>query len=62
MSEYVLITLNVIEYADVYLKKQSAEYARIILNVSDEVHSIRSLILLSSYQDRRIQNTVKHFR
>ena len=62
MSEYALITLNVIEYADVYLKKQSAEYARIILNVSDEVHSIRSLILLSSYQDRRIQNTVKHFR
>ena len=62
MGEYALITLNVIEYADVYLKKQSAEYARIILNVSDEVHSIRSLILLSSYQDRRIQNTVKHFR
>ena len=62
MSEYALITLNVIEYADVYLKKQSAEYARIILNVSDAVHSIRSLILLSSYQDRRIQNTVKHFR
>ena len=62
MSGYALITLNMIEYADVYLKKQSAEYARIILNVSDEVHSIRSLILLSSYQDRRIQNTVKHFR
>ena len=62
MSEYALITLNVIEYADVYLKKQSAEYTRIILNVSDAVHIIRSLILLSSYQDRRIQNTVKHFR
>ena len=62
MGEYALITLNVIEYADVYLKKQSAEYARIILTVSDAVHSIRSLILLSSYQDRRIQNTVKHFR
>ena len=61
MSEYALITLNVIEYADVYLKKQSAEYARIILNVSDAVHSIRLLSLLSSYQDRRIQNTVKHF-
>ena len=61
MSGYALITLNMIEYADVYLKKQSAEYARIILNVSDAVHSIRSLILLSSYQDRRIQNTVKHF-
>ena len=62
MSEYALITLNVIEYADVYLKKQSAEYARIILNVSDAVHNIRSLNLLSSYQDRCIQNTVKHLR
>ena len=43
MSEYPLIMLNMIEYADVYLKKQSTEYARIILNVSDAVHSIRSL-------------------
>ena len=51
-----------IEYVDVYLKKQSAEYARIILNVSDVVYGIRSLNLLSSYQDRRIQNTVKNFR
>ena len=50
------------EYADVYLKKQSAEYARTILNVSDAVHSIRSLNLLSSYWDKRIQNTVKHLR
>ena len=33
-----------IEYVDVYLKKQSAEYARIILNVSDAVYGIRSLI------------------
>ena len=60
MSGYALITLNMIEYADVYLKKQSAEYARIILNVSDAVHSIRSLNLLSSYWDKRIHNTVKH--
>ena len=54
MSEFALITLNMIEYAVVYLKKQSAAYAR-ILNVSDEVHGIRSLYkLLSSYRDRRI--------
>ena len=32
-----------IEYAGIYLKKQSAEYAR-ILNVSDDAaHSLRSL-------------------
>ena len=62
MREYALITLNVIEHASIYLKKQSAGYAR-ILNVSDAVHSIRSLYkLLTSYQDRRIQNTVKHLR
>ena len=48
MSEYPLIMLNMIEYADVYLKKQSAEYARIILNVSDAVHNIRSLYNLLS--------------
>ena len=34
MREYALITLNIIEYAGIYLKKQSAEYAR-ILNVSE---------------------------
>ena len=62
MSGYVLITLNMIEYADVYLKKQSAEYARIIMNVSDAVQSIRSLNLLSSYRHKLIQNTVKHLR
>ena len=64
MSGNASITLNVIEYADfdLYLKKQSVEYLRIILNVSDAVHSIKSLNLLSSYRDRRIQNTVKHLR
>ena len=68
MREYALISLNTIEYA-VYTwknnnnnKKQSVEYVR-ILNVSDVVHSIRPLYkLLSSYRDRRIQNTVKHLR
>ena len=49
MREYALITLNMIEYAGIYLKKQSSECAR-ILNVSDAVHNIRSLYeLLSSY-------------
>ena len=62
MHEYALITLNMIEYAGIYLKKQGGKYAR-ILNVSDAVHSIRSLYkLLSSYQDRCIQNTAKHLR
>ena len=52
MREYVLTTLNMIEYGGIYLKKQSAEYAR-ILNVSDALHSIRSPYrLLSSYRDR----------
>ena len=49
--------LNMIEHADIYLKKQGAEYAR-ILDVSDAVHSIRSLYkLLSSYRDRDVFRT-----
>ena len=39
MLEYALITLNMIEYAGIHLKKQSTGYAR-ILNVSLAVHSI----------------------
>ena len=43
--------LNMIEYASIYLKKQSTEYV-IILNVSNEVYDISSLCkLLISYQD-----------
>ena len=44
MREYALITLNMTEYARIYLKKQSAEYSRTV-NVSDAVtiHSTRSL-------------------
>ena len=62
MREYALIMLNMIEHADIFPKKQSSEYAR-ILNVSDAVHSIRSLYkLLSSYRDRCIQNTVNYLR
>ena len=49
MREYALIMLNMLEYACIYLNKQSFEYAR-IPNVSDAVHSIRSPYkLLSSY-------------
>ena len=55
MHKYDLLTLNMIDYAGIYLKKQSVEYARIILNVSDAVHSKRSLYsLLSSYRDRDV--------
>ena len=62
ICEYTLITLNMIWYAGIYLKKQSTEYAR-ILSVSVALHSIRSLYkLLSSYRNRHIQNTVKHLR
>ena len=37
MGKYASIPLNMIEYAGIYLIKQSTEYAR-ILNVSDAVH------------------------
>ena len=30
MCKYTLITLNMIEYAGIYLKKESPEYARIL--------------------------------
>ena len=62
IREYVLIMLNIIKYASIYLQKQSTEYAR-FQYMSDAVQSIRSMNkLLSSYQDRSIQNTVKHLR
>ena len=54
MREYALITLDMIKYVGIFLKKESAEYDR-ILNESDAVDSIRSLYkLLSSYRDRDI--------
>ena len=60
MHEYALITLNTIEYAGIYLKNQSAEYTR-ILNVSNAVHSIRSLYKLrSSYRDRDVFRTLSN--
>ena len=38
MRAYASLTLNMIEYTGLYLKKQSTKCA-IILNVSNEVHS-----------------------
>ena len=49
MREYPSITLNMVEYAGIYLKK-CVEYVKIILSVFDAVHSIRLLYnLMSSY-------------
>ena len=63
MRKYTLIMLNMTEYTSIFLKNQSAQYARIILHVSDGVHSIRSLYnLLSIYRGRRIQKNVKYLR
>ena len=60
MSGYALITLNMTEYAGIYLKNQSAKYSR-ILNVSDTAHSLRSLYkLLSSYRDRDVFRTLSN--
>ena len=59
MREYASITLNMIEYASIQLKKQSFEYAIVIVNVSDLVHSTKSPY---DFRDRGIQNTVKTFK
>ena len=60
--EYALIMSQYDEYSLITLKKNSTEYTR-ILQVSDAVHSIRSLYKLrSSYRGRCIQNTAKHLR
>ena len=62
MCKYALKTLNMTEYVSINWKNQSAEYAR-ILNVSDASQSKRCLYkLLIIYQDRCIQNAVKHLR
>ena len=58
MHQYASLVLSLIEYGDIYLKIQSVEYAR-ILNVSDTVHSVRSLYkLMSSYRDRYVFKTL----
>ena len=60
MCEYALTMLGMLEYACIYLNKQSSECDKVLI-VSDPVHSIRSLYkLLSSYWC--IQDTVKHLR
>ena len=45
MRGCTLKMLNMSEYTGIYLKKQSAEYVR-ILNVADAVHNIRVLYKL----------------
>ena len=45
MRKYALITLNIIEYTGIYLKKQSSECDK-ILNVFDALHSIMSLSVI----------------
>ena len=56
--ENSLLSLNMTEYAGIYLKKQSVEYA-IILNLPD--HSIRSVYkLLSSYLGRDVLRTLSN--
>ena len=62
MREYASITLSMLEYASIYLKKQSAEYGT-ILNVSDAVDIIRSLYkLLSSHRDRAFSQHCQTFK
>ena len=62
MHQYVLTKLNLIEYADIYLKKQSVENAR-NLNVSNADHNkITVQITEQLSRKKRIQNTVKHLR
>ena len=58
----VLNMLDVINYAGIYLKKKSAEYA-IILNVTDAVHN-KVIVQITEKlpRQRRVQNTVKHLR
>ena len=60
MREYTIIMLNMVEYACIYLNRQSSEYAR-ILHVFDTVHSVRPLSkLLSSYWDRGVFRTLSN--
>ena len=62
MHQYVLTKLNLIEYADIYLKKQSVENAR-NLNLSNADHNkITVQITEQLSRKKRIQNTVKHLR
>ena len=64
MSQYEWICLNNAEYDWICRHIPDKTECWICQNysVSDAVHSIRSLNLLSSYWDRCILNTVKHLR
>ena len=60
MRGYALITLNMTEYAGIYLKN-CAEYAKIVLNVPGAGHSIRPLYkLLGSCRDRDVFRTLSN--
>ena len=60
MREYPLIMRNMLEYACIYLNKQSSEYAR-ILNMSDVIHRTKSLYkLLCSYRDKDAFRTLSN--
>ena len=64
MSQYEWICLNNAEYDWICWHIPDKTECWIFQNysVSDAVHNIRSLNLLSSYWDRCILNTVKHLR
>ena len=58
MRAYALAMLNMLEYACIYLNKQSSQYAR-ILNVFDAVHRIKSLYKkVSGYWDKGVFRTL----
>ena len=59
--EHPLITLNINEYANIYLKKQRAEYARIILNVPDAVHEVMNNLLRQTYLEHCQTFRMEHF-
>ena len=59
MLYFAWMCLNNVEYACMYLHKQSSEYA-VILNVSDKVHKVTVHITEQLSRQWHIQNTVKH--
>ena len=62
IPQYAWLCLNNAEYAWIYLNKYNFEYAR-ILNVSDAVHSLRSLYKsLSNYRDRGVFRRCQTFK
>ena len=54
MHPHTSVTTNIIKYAGIYQEKLSTEYAR-FLDISDAVHSIKSLYkLLSDCRDKEV--------